>query len=38
LLQQKELLKKELPETWKLAISKSIENKLFSKVHSAIHI
>jgi hypothetical protein len=26
------MLKKELPETWKLAISKKIEKKLFSKV------
>jgi hypothetical protein len=31
-MQQKELLNKNLPETWKLALSKSIENKLFSKV------
>jgi hypothetical protein len=37
LLQQKELLNKELPETWKLAISKNIENKLFSKVPLGTH-
>jgi hypothetical protein len=37
LWQQKEMLKKELPETWKLAISKKIEKKLFSKVPLATH-
>jgi hypothetical protein len=38
LQQQKELLGKDLPEMWKLAISESIEKKLFSKVLHATRI
>jgi len=30
--QQMEILGKELPDMWKLAIAKNIENNLFSKV------